>query len=266
MRGTCVLQAAAGKPSITTLLKGTRFENRTHAVLKNQMSMSLTRIGGRADGGIDLQGDWWLPPLPSSTSAAVASRTPVATLPTGWSEDPVRRRLRVYVQCKAEAPKLGPHFVREMEGVVLSLHRQGVVGAPALPPSSNTNDGENCEIVAVLASESSFTRGGIDRARQSQVPFVLLHLPPLPDEDAPLHDSVRSGQKDSPSDPNVIGGCMFNPALVRLLGSEFEVRWERPTSLGKLGDAAGRPVLWWNRTRLRNWTPEVLDPNYVRPQ
>jgi hypothetical protein len=221
-------------PKLTTTAQGALFEQRTHTVLHNQLSMALTRVGGKGDGGIDLQGDWWLPP-PAATE--LSRDTP--TIPTGWPEDPARKRLRVYVQCKAENKKLGPAYVREMEGVVLALER----AAAATAQSDAANPRKPEEVVAVLSSEMSFTRGGLERARQSSVPFFLLHLPPT---------DISADQ------PDAIGGGIWNPALVKLLGPAFELRWERSAT----GSGAGRPGKWWNGRRLRRWNPtDATEPS-----
>jgi len=103
------------------------------------------------------------------------------------------------------------------------------------------------DVVAVLSSESGFTRGGIERARSSSVPTVLLHLPPLNET------GLESPTLGADANPSVIGGCLWNPALVKLLGPAFEVRWER--SIGKETVCVGRPGLWWNGRRLRGWSP-----------
>jgi hypothetical protein len=100
---------------------GTDFENRALRFLKDTFSMSLGRIGGPSDGGIDLQGWWWLPPLqglPVSEDHSVASM-PTKVTDLGRSiADVGRRRVRVLAQCKAESKPLGPHYIREMEGVL----------------------------------------------------------------------------------------------------------------------------------------------------
>ena len=41
---------------ISTVLKGANFEQRSVAILRDHLYMSLRRVGGRGDGGIDLQG------------------------------------------------------------------------------------------------------------------------------------------------------------------------------------------------------------------
>jgi hypothetical protein len=46
---------------LSTVHRGTAFEYRALALLTKHMSMSLTRVGGSHDGGIDLLGWWWVP-------------------------------------------------------------------------------------------------------------------------------------------------------------------------------------------------------------
>ncbi|EJD48707.1 hypothetical protein AURDEDRAFT_112829 [Auricularia subglabra TFB-10046 SS5] len=216
-------RAPAARVKLATVHQGVQFEERSHQVLGSQMSMALARVGGKSDGGVDLQGWWWLPP---------ASSSPGPALPTGRDWDPERRRIQVLGQCKAERVKLGPHYVREMEGVMLAL-RSEQEAAPDAPPAA---------AVALLVSESGFTRGGLERARQSRVPFFLMHLPP------------RGLAVDH---PDAIGGCIWNPALANLLGPAFEVRWERAADpdAPAPAPAPARPGIWWNGKRLPNWTP-----------
>ena len=47
--------------ALSTVHRGVAFEERTMRLLQEGLSMSLRRVGGKADGGIDLQGWWWLP-------------------------------------------------------------------------------------------------------------------------------------------------------------------------------------------------------------
>ncbi|RDB30439.1 hypothetical protein Hypma_007318 [Hypsizygus marmoreus] len=198
--------------------RGTAFEERSLGLLQEHLSMSLRRVGGKSDGGIDLMGWWWLPP--NDTNSATK------TIPAS------RRRLRVLAQCKAEKKKMGPNFVREMEGV---LHRYISLSAhtPTTLPSFSSNQ---FPLVALLISESAFTKSTILRAQSSPVPFFLLHLPPV-----------------SPDEQGWIGAAVWNPALAGtrgLLGGEMEARWERSLT----GD--GRPGLWWRNQKLRSWTPD----------
>lgn len=56
---------------LSTVQRGTAFEYRSLALLTKHMSMSLTRVGGSNDGGVDLIGWWW---VPSSTKNLTTTR------------------------------------------------------------------------------------------------------------------------------------------------------------------------------------------------
>lgn len=198
--------------------------------------MSLRRVGGKSDGGIDLLGWWWLPPSDSPNAS------PDKTLNT----PPRRRRLRVLAQCKAEKKKTSPKYVREMEGV---LHRYLALTRHQRSESSSEGDlpgfSSQYPLVALLVSESPFTKSTILRAQSSPVPFFLLHIPPLSGPE----------DEDEPAVPGQIGMAIWNPALagVRgLLGGKMEARWERSIH------GSGRPGLWWNGQKLKSWTPDII--------
>lgn len=178
---------------LSTVHKGTAFERRALGLLKDDLSMNLYRVGGKADGGVDLAGWWWLPP-------------PLL-------DDPRRRRLRVLAQCKAEKRKFGPNYVREMEGVFWHARNAANVVVDAAAAAS---------VVALLVSESPFTRATLLRARSSHVPFLLLHLPP---------------------DMSGIGTAYPNPVLARLT-APLEILWERTAG------SSGRPGLWLDGRRV----------------
>jgi len=138
--------------------------------------MSLRSVGGRSDGGIDLQGWWWLP----------------------IAHNQQRQRIRVFAQCKAEKKKIGPKYIRELEGV---LHR---LITPTTPS------------VALFISESQFSKETLLRAHSSNIPFFLLHIPQAQNQ--------------------TIGSVIWNPALATdLLGGRIEARWEHSTAGGGLG-------------------------------
>ncbi|KAF5380172.1 hypothetical protein D9615_006109 [Tricholomella constricta] len=220
---------------MSTLHRGTAFEERSRKVLQKHLSMTLRRVGGKSDGGIDLLGWWWLPPLNVSDHKAP------------------RRRLRVLAQCKAEKKKTSPKYVREMEGV---LHRYisllPSLSSPYEPPNAATDQLTHSSfqpsqhpLVALLISESPFTKSTVLRAQSSPVPFFLLHLPPVPPPTGTFdpHDEAHEW----------VGTAVWNPALAGtrgLLGGEMEARWERSVNGG------GRPGLWWRNCKLNNWTPE----------
>lgn len=128
---------------LSSVHRGVAFEKRAMRLLQTNLSMSLNHVGGKSDGGIDLQGWWWLPFAPNA-----------------FTDPTHRRRVRVLAQCKAEKKKIGPKHIREMEGV---LHR-------------HFNDPN--PMVALFISESHFTKDALLRTQSSTIPFFLLHLPP----------------------------------------------------------------------------------------
>jgi hypothetical protein len=198
-----------------------------------------------------------------------------------------RRRLRVIAQCKAEKRKMGPGYLRELEGVVYR-HTAAVSGmssphpasepepepessSPRIPQALSTTTGDHPTRtttsitttatarrahehapapppVALLVSESAFTRNCLLAAHASPLPFLLVHLP----------------SQSSSSGSGAVGTVFGNPALVSakgVLGGELEIRWERgggvPLSSpsGVLG--GGRPRLWWQGQPLPSWTPDA---------
>lgn len=224
--------ACISPTSVSTTHRGTAFEERSLNILRNHMSMSLRRVGGKSDGGIDLLGWWWLP-----------STDPSASAKSG------HRRIRVIAQCKAEKRKTSPKYVRELEGV---LHRFMPLSSPDGSVDSETTDlfptsvspSSQHPLVALLISESPFTKSTVLRAQSSPVPFFLLYIPP----------AESSTEYKKPLEEDYIGAAVWNPALagVRgLLGGVFETRWERSPSGG------GRPGLWWRNQKLKSWIPEV---------
>jgi hypothetical protein len=142
-----------------------------------------------------------------------------------------RRRLRVLAQCKAEKKKMGPVYIRELEGVVY----KHVATRPQADGGEQAGAGRPHPIVALLISQSKFTQGCILAAQTSPVPFLLLHLP-------------ESGAEGA------IGSAVWNSALGSergALGGELEMRWER-----KLSETEGQPWLWWRGSRLESWVPD----------
>lgn len=240
---------------ISTVSRGTAFEKRSLYLLQKFFSMSLSRVGGAFDGGVDLQGWWWLPALspPHSHNAS-----PLVQDSCPSNAGPAHRRLRVLAQCKAHAKKTGPNAVREMEGV---LYQYRVRSGDSLPsvcdtedPHVENNGWENA--VALLISQSPFTRQTILRTMSSTVPFLLLHLP----ECAPFTDiSHLPISEDQTGDRN-IGTAVWNAALAGPqgpLGGEYEVRWVRsPTDVAS--GIVGHPSLWRNGQPLGNLVPPSM--------
>ncbi|KAG9120773.1 hypothetical protein FRC07_003599 [Ceratobasidium sp. 392] len=210
-------------------LYGKAFEDRCLNLLKSQLSMTLTNVGGRLDGGVDLQGWWWLPRLPPDTSDE-------------------RRRIRILGQCKAFEKKLGPVHVRELEGAALLHSHTG--SARVLSPdstlelstTSEASDGtpETSELVAILMSLAGFSPFAIRRAMASPVPFLLLQVPPA----------------QSDTEPPTLSSIIWNAKLGStsgILGGNMEIRQE----LGK----KSRPALYWCGKKLKHWVPEVETPS-----
>jgi len=156
--------------------------------------------------------------------------------------------------------KTGPKYVRELEGVLFrfltmsgALHIQN-------PPDPDSDSAEVSQsdiiisqtasppMVALLISESEFTKSAILRANSSSIPFFLLHLPAIDNPDATEDDDLGN-----------LGMALCNPALCGtdgLLGGRMELRWERHEFGG-----GGRPALWWGNRKLDSWTPELVTPN-----
>ncbi|TEB29854.1 hypothetical protein FA13DRAFT_1734198, partial [Coprinellus micaceus] len=232
------------------------------------------------DGGIDLLGWWWLPPCVSALVSAPS--TPPST--TTGEVLRGRRRIRVVGQCKAEKKKMGPNYVRELEGVMHRLASpsparfcaEDALDLPRVASPSAEGDSVHHDepTVAILVSQSPFTKSTILRAQSSPIPFLLLHLPikPPPETSVPqvaIESSVFEGDAegvDAATQDGSIATALCNMALVGthgLLRGEMEVRWERDTSF--MGDAgekrlengvSGRPGLWWNGERVESWVPE----------
>ncbi|KAI0711162.1 hypothetical protein C8T65DRAFT_185382 [Cerioporus squamosus] len=235
---------------LSTVLKGTTFENRTLRLAREHLSMSLRRVGGSGDGGIDLQGWWWLP-LECLHDAHRDSAQAVSTTPAA-----ARFAIRILAQCKAEAKKAGPRHIREFEGTILRHSAYLTANASA---AGFTGDARNA-VVGLFASTSPFTKASLLQAYSSPIPLALLHLPELPESHAVLPDQPLEGvagpeSSDSGSEDGLIGTLVFNPALSGasgLLRGRIEPRWER-----SMDGTSGRPGLWSEGQRLESWIREV---------
>ena len=235
----------------TTIEVGTSFELRSLQLLHDNFSMALDRVAGPGDGGVDLVGWWWLPRLPS-LSELESSATQDGIVMSGSS--PASSRIRVLAQCKAEKIKMGPNYVREMEGV---LHR--VLNSPSGSFSTELGlgDGVNAPeskpflqpipTVAMLISQSRFTNGAVMRAMSSPIPFILLHLPP----DSPAAKAVEEGEEVGEAGEECNPSLQWNAALGSergLLGGHLEVRWQRETG-------GSYPRLWWQGQPISSLVP-----------
>ncbi|EPT01194.1 hypothetical protein FOMPIDRAFT_1161816 [Fomitopsis schrenkii] len=256
--------------------KGTAFENRSLALLEEHLSMSLRRVGGKDDGGIDLLGWWWLPLTHRRECVASALGSLKEMSPSSVSNG--RKRLRVIVQCKDEKRKSGPKYVRELEGVLYrytadanfsqaSSHAATLPHRTALESPDVRSNHESClgnvdPVVGLLISSAPFTKASMLRANSSSMPLVLLHIPPVPNghttvqDDTQNHSAHSEGEVQIPEqsdDCGTLGSLVFNAALANgLLHNQLQPRWEH--SLGN--NQGGRPGLWFNDRRIRSWTPE----------
>ncbi|CAL3965409.1 unnamed protein product [Diplocarpon coronariae] len=114
----------------STTYVGTHYEYTVQCAF-GRLGMSLKRIGGKSDYGIDLLGTWGLP----STSAG--------------------EPLKVLIQCKAMKQKLGPAVARELEGAF--------VGAP--------NGWRGAGVLGLLVSQNSATKGVREALGRSRWPM-----------------------------------------------------------------------------------------------
>jgi hypothetical protein len=199
---------------LPTTILGNGYELHCLRLLQEQMRMSLTRVGGKGDGGVDLRG-WWNMPR--------AIQDPSAVQETG------QRRIRVLAQCKAEKMRPGPKLIREMEGVARWEHDLSRDDA-----ASNSTPGTLVpeSIVTLLCSRSGFSPNAVVEANRSRIPMLLLHIPfdyeaMLLSTPEPLVTAVDHALLKSI--PRIVRGAFWNAALMGsrgLLGSEWELRKE----------------------------------------
>ncbi|OSD08148.1 hypothetical protein PYCCODRAFT_388618 [Trametes coccinea BRFM310] len=249
--------ASSATAAITTVMKGSRFEERSLCLLREHLSMSLRRVGGKGDGGIDLQGWWWLP----AECLGLARPSSPGTLD---SRGVARRRLRVIAQCKAEEKKIGPRYIRELEGTVLRN------SASAVPSQAGTalaaaGSGQPA-LVGLFISISPFTKASLLQAYSSPIPLALLHLPEELDDHTVEADSELAHPNNAASisaqGDALPGTLVFNPALSGhsgLLQGMVEPRWERAPN------TIGHPGLWSNRKKIPSWTPEDEESKQEAP-
>lgn len=179
--------------------RGTRFENSTLAYLSQKFpSMHLIRTGGANDGGVDLLGWWHIsPPTPDSTA-------------------PPFNRVRVVVQCKAEAKKLGPIHVRELKGVV------------------NTAKTDDTAVMGILASSSGFSKQCLLQGLACDFPLLFLHLV-APTTSSQIEDDI----------PPACLSMITNDILAtKLLQSQIEIK--HLISLDASGQKQSIPTLYMN--------------------
>ncbi|ODN78479.1 hypothetical protein L202_04113 [Cryptococcus amylolentus CBS 6039] len=211
----------------TTVQVGTAFEKHALAFLTASMSMSVRRVGGAGDGGVDLKGWWWVPADASSDTVDIRGKA---------------RRLRVIAQCKAEKKSVGPRAVRELEGVMSQLdYRREQSSSEAT--------------VALFLSQTGFTKNAMINASQSRTPMMLLHLPGGQYVDAPPLSSSPGSDSDIEASIKV-ESVWWNRALSHgVLGGRLELRREMVTNgRGVVGTNVG---LWMDGARVDRLVPET---------
>ncbi|ORX37790.1 hypothetical protein BD324DRAFT_680670 [Kockovaella imperatae] len=204
--------------AFSTVAIGTRFENHALKFLNHHLHMSLTRVGRAGDQGIDLRGWWWLPsgtlragPSSSSEGSGMDNTSAVRkgkgrALP---EEDMVR--IRVVAQCKALSVKTPPRDVRELEGVMAGLKLRQLSQQQAdrlLESEDDPGLDSHLGTIAILVSQSGFSRDAVTRALNSPAPMMLIHLPGGRTTPSLLLDGIGEGGHGMQ-----VNGCLWNHAM-----------------------------------------------------
>ncbi|KAF9183000.1 hypothetical protein BGZ50_004491 [Haplosporangium sp. Z 11] len=119
----------------STIYRGTLFEYQTQEILRRKLGIYTQRSAGNNDLGVDLRGTWFLPLSASPKPGDMV------------------RHLKVIVQCKTMNSKIGPKFVRELQGS-LSYESQPTM--------------------AILAVSSEFTKKALLPYAKSLWPMALV--------------------------------------------------------------------------------------------
>ncbi|PWN35562.1 uncharacterized protein FA14DRAFT_178931 [Meira miltonrushii] len=213
---------------MSTVQRGTTYEEHVKSFLQKTFPrMDLMRIGGAHDGGIDLTG-WWWSPLKELAESSLSE-----TLKAG--------RVRITVQCKSEARKLGPRHVREMHGTMVAIQRSGSIEPEpldALPQSvleasklALDSHDSSVPAMAILASSSGFSKQCLLQAFSAPFPLLLVHLL-FPDQ---------QGNVLQDSTPFAHPTIAANDALLTgLLQSQLQVRWSSTLATPIVKQGRGR--------------------------
>lgn len=102
------------KLNTSTVHLGTRYEYLIQSHLQTHLGFTLTRIGGKGDGGIDLIGSWTIP-TPTSTPA-----TKSPSLPTAQPAPTPTFRILLQAKRMSQTRKPMPALMRELDGAILS--------------------------------------------------------------------------------------------------------------------------------------------------
>jgi Protein of unknown function (DUF2034) len=214
---------------MSTVQRGTTYEEHVKTFLQNTFPrMDLMRIGGAHDGGIDLTG-WWWSPLQNATENSFSE-----TLKSG--------RVRITVQCKSEARKLGPRHVREMHGTMVAIQRLGSIDRESfdqLPQSILESSSVPLEdynnstpAMAILASSSGFSKQCLLQAFSAPFPLLLVHLL-FPDQQA----NVLQQNSTHFAHPTIVANDALSNGLLK---SQLEIRWSSTLATPAVKQGRGR--------------------------
>ncbi|KAF3904938.1 hypothetical protein ABW20_dc0109590 [Dactylellina cionopaga] len=116
----------SGLKPTKTVFTGTLYEYTVLSALSRLPGISLIRVGGRDDAGVDLQGVWELPKIlkePGGIISETNDRLLVGSTGEGETvegDENAKIRIPLIVQCKNVREKgwKGPQYVRELEGAL----------------------------------------------------------------------------------------------------------------------------------------------------
>jgi len=239
---------------LATTHLGTAFESHCSHLLRESLGMSLTRVGGKGDGGVDLRGWWHLPQDSIGSYGRVHSYFKPGLFTDGCidvSAPEPGRRLRLLAQCKAEKIKAGPRLIREMEGVARRgfdlLHQHGQAKGLEDDPQIESMPDEWLAvptgsadildtITTVICTRAGFSSSATVEAMRSRVPMLLLHVPFDTEDAVRLIEWQQKDPRDGLNDisspyplPSVLQAAYSNPALAGsagILGENLELRKE----------------------------------------
>lgn len=215
---------------------GTAFELSTLNYLINlkpPIKLTLLKVGGSNDRGIDLRG-WW-----EISTNTLSAATSTSTLPTPIpqfkskirTEIKRRNRWSVLVQCKCESKSIGPNIVRELEGT-LAYELDNTSNSKPISERGDTKLKSQSSTIGILVSQKGFSKEALLRADTSTFPISLVELDFRPVEGSDENNLVA--KLDANKKP-VYSSITFNPALKRLLGmiEIVDINRKRSLSNGK---------------------------------
>lgn len=156
----------------STVYRGTLYE---YTVLETLASFAfkLYRTGGTDDKGIDLRGSWHLTHHDAKKTEA---------------QDSSEKPLEVVIQCKNEAKRVGPRYIRELSGI-------------KAPKGT----------LLILASSSTFTELAIQALMTSESPLCLAVI-----SQVNIAGLIKS---DASAGAGTLRQLIWNVAAAKVLGS-----------------------------------------------